>query len=119
MEANNRSLEYFKDWSNYLLVTTVAALGWVATDSVTFWSGWIRVACIWSFAVSIVFAILTLAMIPLIAQQQGNDQDIYAVEVKCWICMGKMKLRRVCLPQHFFFMLGIILYATGTSDLSY
>jgi hypothetical protein len=28
---NPKALEYLKDWSNYLLVTTVAALGWVAT----------------------------------------------------------------------------------------
>ena len=25
------SLGFFKDWTNYFLVTTVAALGWIAT----------------------------------------------------------------------------------------
>ena len=28
------ALGFFKDWTNYLLVTTVAALGWIATKPV-------------------------------------------------------------------------------------
>ena len=31
IEQQLKALEFFKDWSNYLLVTTVAALGWVAS----------------------------------------------------------------------------------------
>ena len=28
LDGAHKALEHFKDWSNYLLVTTVAALGW-------------------------------------------------------------------------------------------
>lgn len=118
MESDNKSLEYFKDWSNYLLVTTVAALGWVTADNVSFSSDTIRQACIWSFASSIVFAIFTLALIPLIAEQKKSGEDIYQVKPDCWICIMGIKLRSVCLPQHLLFLAGILLYAVGTGELT-
>jgi len=61
-EQHVKSLDSFKDFSNYLLVTTVAALGWVASDSRVVESPTIEV---WCFALSIVFGIFTLALIPL------------------------------------------------------
>lgn len=72
------SLKSFKDWSNYLLVTTVASLGWVASEKgpklpndLLFW-------IVWSLALSIVFAILTLA--PLVAEKITDDtSSIYDV----------------------------------------
>jgi hypothetical protein len=30
-EQKLKALDAFKDWSNYLLITTVAALGWTAS----------------------------------------------------------------------------------------
>jgi len=42
-QATTKALEFFKDWSNYLLVTTVAALGWVA-DSAHFSAGGFRLS---------------------------------------------------------------------------
>ena len=69
IEQKLKALEAFKDWSNYLLVTTVAALGWVSTkDAPHFSRRWIRLWCIWSFASSVFLAILTLALIPHIAE---------------------------------------------------
>ena len=112
----SRSLEFFKDWSNYLLVTTVAALGWVTTDNVEFWSPWVKVLCLWCFALSIVFAILTLALIPLIEEQRAPSQSIYSISAKCWVCGDKGRtLRSVCLPQHILFIAGVLLYAMGTT----
>ena len=31
LDQKLKALDAFKDWSNYLLVTTVAALGWTST----------------------------------------------------------------------------------------
>lgn len=113
----SKSLEFFKDWSNYLLITTVAALGWVTTGVAIFWSPLTKLLCIWSFALSIVFAIFTLALIPLVEEQRkAANESIYKVRAKCWICgRNGPKLTWACLPQHILFIAGVLLYAIGTS----
>jgi hypothetical protein len=65
------ALAVFKDWSNYLLVTTVAAAGWVGSDNVTFQHESLKTATLWCMGVSIVFGIFTLALVPLLAQEFG------------------------------------------------
>jgi hypothetical protein len=116
-------LGFFKDWTNYLLVTTVAALGWVATKPVSgvpsSLLGW-TIAC---FCLSVVFAILTLALIPLVSENcRSGTKSIYDVEVQCepipgvtlkrWripgVTLKRCKLKWVCWPQHVFFLAGII-----------
>lgn len=113
---DNNPLEYFKDWSNYLLVTTVAALGWVATNQLQFFSPWIRLLCIGCFAISVICAIFTLALIPLVAEQRGQTPSFYDVEAKFNLFCGtyRRRLKAFCFPQHVFFILGIVLYAVGT-----
>jgi hypothetical protein len=49
-DAQTKALEFFKDWSNYLLVTTVAALGWVASGKDFPISG-LMAWCIWDCVV--------------------------------------------------------------------
>jgi hypothetical protein len=69
-----KALEFFKDWSNYLLVTTVAALGWVASGTTIFTSHSVKPWCVWLFALSVVFGIFTLALIPLVQEQRGREK---------------------------------------------
>ena len=110
-----KPLEFFKDWTNYLLVTTVAALGWVATKESAFCSPSVRFLCVWSFALSVVFAIFTLALIPLVEEQRLTNGSIYDVRAK--FSLGgdrELRLKQVCFPQHVLFLLGIVLYAIGT-----
>jgi len=114
IERRLRALEAFKDWSNYLLVTTVAALGWVSTKDAPHFSGsCLRLACIWSFALSILFAILTLALIPHVAELSDGTKSIYDVSWNGW--GPDIELVYVCLPQHVFFLIGVMLYALGVS----
>lgn len=62
-----RALEFFKDWTNYLLVTTVAAMGWVSAETVKLVSPLLKRLCIW-------------ALIPHITEQLiGTDTSIYDV----------------------------------------
>jgi hypothetical protein len=113
------ALDSFKDWSNYLLVTTVAALGWVATkDRLTTLSPIaVRfVICILAF--SVVCGIFTLGLVPLIAERITTDTtSIYDVwgrfrplylfgPYKC------MRLKMVCWLQHVSFIVAIVVYAT-------
>jgi hypothetical protein len=109
-----KALEAFKDWSNYLLVTTVAALGWVSTkDALCFSSVWVYKACIWSFATSIFFSILTLGLVPHIAELIDGKRSIYDVHWDGW--QLKIELVHVCFPGHVSFLAGVLLYAYGVS----
>jgi len=68
------ALSSFKDWSNYLLVTTVAALGWVATSHEP--GGILRALIIGFLGSSIVFGIFTLALIPLVTEGIGDHEFV-------------------------------------------
>jgi hypothetical protein len=116
VEQKLKALDSFKDWSNYLLVTTVAALGWAAEkDAGTFCTPWMKQGAVVLFALSVVFAILTLALIPHVAEDiKLTDEgcpSIYQVYWEDWFV--RLRLTRLCFPQHIFFLLGILLYASG------
>ena len=118
LEQKIKALESFKDWTNYLLITTVAALGWTAgKDSATFHTECMRTWAALTFAASIVFAILVLALIPHIAEEidapRGRCPSIYQVYWEHWLV--KVRLTNLCLPQHVLFLAGIIFYAVGTT----
>jgi hypothetical protein len=101
VEQHLQALEFFKDWSNYLLVTTVAALGWAARSRpVPTWLFSVMLGC---FALSIVAGIFTLALIPLIAEAlTPSTQSFYDQEVSffpLWIFpfeLSGFRLKYVC-----------------------
>ncbi len=103
------ALQAFEKWSNYLLVTTVAAAGWIASKNLTFNSGNIRSAALWCFGISIVFGIFTLALVPLVAQTMNAEQSIYRVRVQFRIfkCPCHAFLTQACRPQHVCFIARI------------
>jgi hypothetical protein len=113
-EQHLKSLDNFKDWSNYLLVTTVAALGWVASDGSVVETPIIEV---WAFALSIVFGIFTLALIPIVAagitDASKSFYDVSAPFRLFWLWGPEVSLRikTVCWPQHILFLAGIIAFA--------
>ena len=103
----------FKDWTNYLLVTTVAALGWVSTQP----SDLLAKICSGCLALSIIAGIFTLAMVPLVTERLRDDpKSIYEVEGKFTLwpkggCEYSMRLKPFCWPQHVVLLVGIVLYA--------
>lgn len=119
-----KSLEFFKDWSNYLLVTTVAALGWVGAQGAAHLNPAFAKPTIWCLTMSIVFGIFTLALIPLVAEAiSDNTKSIYSVRAKflllwMWPPETSLALKWVCWPQHLFFIAGIVLYAAGVVPAS-
>jgi len=120
-EQKLKALEWFKDWSNYMLVTTVAAIGWIAASkSLSLWHWGALIA----FGLSAIFAVLTLAAIPLIAEQVSiSTTSIYDVTARYrWRYMSgaatcPIKIKAVCFPQHLFFILGVIAYVVSEMDL--
>jgi nitrate reductase gamma subunit len=118
IERRTKALEFFKDWTNYLLVTTVVAVGWIATtkDAELFSNKYMRAVCILSLAASIVFAIFTLALIPLVQERRGAGESNYQVNVDYWLFgVWHCRLKTVCFPQYVFFILGVMIFALGTA----
>ena len=113
------SLESFKDWSNYMLVTTVACLGWTAKE----YKGQKFVLEIWLFALSILFAILTLALIPIIASQiDATTTSFYDISAKfnliyIWGPQVSIRVKAICFIQHFLFLRGILRFAWHVSSI--
>lgn len=117
-EARRAAIASFKDWSNYLLVTTVAALGWVSTENVDL-PAWSFVSCVGLLTASVIFGIFTLAIIPLVTEKLGEDGgSIYDEGVSFKLVLYVFELRdfhmkSVCWWQHLFFILGIGSYGVG------
>jgi len=113
MANSMTALGYFKDWTNVMLVTTTAAMGWVAKTAET---SMLSTASVVFLALSIACAVFTLALIPLVAEQITGSQSIYDVKARFnlfWVGSWEMawRMKYVCWPQHVFFLLGIGLYA--------
>jgi hypothetical protein len=112
------SLGYFKDWTNYLLVTSVAALGWVAKGDALV-TGWALTCTISFLCVSIVFAILTLAVIPLVGERLRDGISIYSTRATfklLWLWGPEFSagLKSFCWPQHVFFLAAVIVFSAGS-----
>jgi len=113
------ALTHFKDWSNYLLVATVAAAGWVGSDKVSFTEPWLGRATLWCLGLSIVLGIFTLAFVPLLAEQlpeHKGESSIYKVPIKFSVVSKEvvMFLPQACRPQHVTFIAGVLLFCWGT-----
>ncbi len=112
------SLGFFKDWTNYLLVTTVAALGWVAKgDSIV--KGTELQWTIGFLCASVVFAIFTLALIPIVGERLEDKISIYSVEAPfnlLWLLGPRLsfRLKYVCWFQHVLFLAAVVVYSYGS-----
>jgi hypothetical protein len=117
---NPAALEAFSAWSNYLLVTTVAAVGWISSGHVKFRSDFFQSLSLWCLGVSVIFGIFTLALVPLISEQaRKNDASIYSVKARFSI-FGFQRgayLTQACRPQHVLFIAGIIVYCWGVTGI--
>lgn len=119
-----KALSHLKDWSNYLLITTVAILGWIATGPAHSWpSSTLKWWCMWSFALSLVFGIFTLALIPLVTEIYKGGKSIYTVYPHFDLLGGgsgtrRIRIKHLCRPQHVLFIIGIFLFLIGSTDPS-
>ena len=113
-----KAVEFFKDSSNFLLLISVVALGWVVehpggineslNDTVVLCMG-----------LSVVFGLFTMGLIPLVAETlTGTTSSIYDVrgEFRTFVLGGRhhsLPLKAVCWPQQVFFIAGILVYVIG------
>jgi hypothetical protein len=119
VEQHLNALASFKDWSNYMLVTTVAALGWVASTAhpaiSPYCVRWV-VVCLDG---STLFAVFTLALIPIVAEGITKDtKSFYDVTANFDLIFTVgprigLKLKWVCWWQHLLFLVGIAIYTVA------
>jgi hypothetical protein len=112
LELRLAAIDSFKDWSNYMLITTVAAIGWVTTTKWSAPSHGHNTAEVIFLALSAIFGIFTLALVPIVTECLTEDKSIYEVEAKYklfYLSGPKVPstLKIFCWPQHFFLILAI------------
>jgi hypothetical protein len=112
-----KALDLFEQWSNYMLVTTVAALGWVASRDSSYLPLLARRLVVFCLGVSIIFAVFTLALTPLVGESiTSTTESIYFVDAHFSLFGARsMRLKCVCFPQHIFFLLGIAIYTIANA----
>jgi hypothetical protein len=125
-DSKLEAIKAFKDWSNYLLVTTIAALGWVVGSTAappanvphpTYLNGLLLEIEIFLLAFSAIAGVLTLALVPIVTEKiNDTTESIYKITapyqlIYMWGKVFHAKLKYVCWPQHFLLILAILLHA--------
>jgi len=113
-----KAVECFKDSSNFMLMLSVVALGWVVEHPGGLHEG-LRDAVVICMGLSVIFGLFTMGLIPLVAETlTGTTTSIYDVrgEFRTFVLGGRdhsLPLKAVCWPQQVLFIAGILLYVIG------
>jgi hypothetical protein len=115
-DAQTKALEFVNSASTYLLIATMALLAWVAS-AVEFSTQGFRFASMGCLALSAVFGIATLAVVPLVQEVRRPGQSNFAVDA-AFLLFGRrsVRLKAVLLPQHLLLVAGVLLYVLGMID---
>ena len=108
-DAQAKALEFVNSASSYVLLATIALLGWVASG-VEFSNDGLRVASM----ACLTLGIATLALIPLVQEARRPGQSNFEVEAR-FMLLGQRgaRLKSALLPQYLLLLAGLILYVTG------
>jgi len=112
-DAATRALEFVASASTYLVLATLALLAWVASG-VEFSNDGMRVAAMACLALSVVFGVGTLSLIPLVQEARRPGQSNFAVETPFRL-FGRRgaRLSATLIPQYLLMLAGVILYVIG------
>jgi hypothetical protein len=113
---HSKALEFINSASTYVLIATIVLAAWVSSG-VEFSSGGLRITSMACLALSAVFGIATLALIPLVQETRRPGQSNFDVEAR-FILFGQRssRLKSVLLPQYMLLLAGLILYVIGMID---
>jgi hypothetical protein len=78
-DPQTKALEFINSASTYVLIATIVLAAWVSSG-VEFSSGGLRVTSMACLALSAVFGIATLALIPLVQETRRQGQSNFDVE---------------------------------------
>ncbi len=116
IDAQTKALEFLNSASTYLLIAAMVLLAWVAS-AVEFSTQGFRFASMGCLALSAVFGVATLALVPLIQEARRPGQSNFAVEAPFFLFgRRRARLKAVLWPQYVFLIAGIVLYVLGMID---
>ena len=112
-DAQTKALEFINSASSYVLLATIALLAWVASG-VEFSNDGLRVASMTCLALSVIFGVATLALIPLVQEARRPGQSNFEVEGR-FMLFGRRgaRLKSALLPQYLLLLAGLIVYVIG------
>jgi hypothetical protein len=112
-DAQTKALEFVNSASTYVLIATLALTAWVASG-VEFSSEGLRVTSMTCLALSVVFGVATLALIPLVQEERQPGQSNFDVEAHFKLFGWRSAhLKATLFPQYFLLLAGLILYVIG------
>ena len=112
-DAQTKALEFVSSASTYVLIATLALTAWVASG-VEFSSEGLRVTSMTCLALSAVFGVATLALIPLVQEVRQPGQSNFDVEAHFKLFGWRSAhLKAALFPQYFLLLAGLILYVIG------
>jgi hypothetical protein len=115
-DAATRALQFFKDATVYPLVAAIALLAWVSSG-VEFTNEVLRLTAMASLTLSVLFGVGTLALIPLVQEARRPGQSNFDVDARFNLWGPRAyRLKTTAFPQHFFLLVGIVLYVVGMID---
>src|SRR6202051_3647294 len=112
-DAQAKALEFVNSASSYVLLATIALLGWVASG-VEFSNDGLRVASMACLTLSVVFGVATLALIPLVQEARRPGQSNFGVDGRFMLFGARgARSNSGLLPQYLFLLAGVVLYVCG------
>lgn len=109
-----KGLEHFSTWTNVLIVTSTAGIGWILEQRSDV-SGWPPLPSLWCLAASITFGVLTMCQIPAMTQSVSDDPATTIYDLPAynyllpWLRI-RIPIMYLCWPQHTLFIAGVVLF---------
>jgi hypothetical protein len=115
-DVQTKALEFINQGCIFTLIMTVALLAWVASG-VDFSNEIPRVGAMLCLALSIVYGVAALALIPLVQEGRRPGQSNFEVDAR-YTLFGRrsLRLKSVLMPQYLLLLLGMGFYIGGMID---
>jgi hypothetical protein len=115
-DVQTKALEFVSQGCIFTLIVTIALLAWVASG-VDFSNEVPRVGAMLSLALSVVYGVAALAVIPLVQEGRRPGQSNFEVDAR-YSLFGRrsLRLKSVLMPQYMLLLLGIGFYIAGMID---
>lgn len=115
-DVQTKALEFVAQGCIFTLVVTIALLAWVASG-VDFSNEVPRVGAMLSLTLSVIYGVVSLAVIPLVQEWRRPGQSNFEVDAR-YSLFGRrtLRLKSVLMPQYALLVLGIGFYIAGMID---
>jgi hypothetical protein len=115
-DTQTKALEFVAHGCIFTLISTIALLAWVASG-VDFSNEIPRVGAMLCLALSVVYGVASLTIIPLVQEARRPGQSNFEVDARYFLFGRRtLRLKSVLMPQYILLLLGIGFYVAGMID---